>query len=100
MSKTEFPLLKEQLMKDFGYISFQLALANVDIIGIRILKSYEIVIITYSKSQKTGFIYKELGVKVTHIKTGLSCECTKWKSMHKNRAEALSVLVATLNRGE
>lgn len=58
-TKTEFPLLKEQLMKDFGYISFQLALANVDIIGIRILKSFEIVIITYSKSQKTGFIYEE-----------------------------------------
>ena len=58
-TKTEFPLLKEQLMKDFGYISFQLALANVDIIGIRIVKSYEIVIITYSKSQKTGFIYEE-----------------------------------------
>ena len=48
----------------------------------------------------TGFAYKELGVKVTHIKTGLSCECTKWKSMHKNREEALSVLVATLNRGD
>ena len=58
-TKTEFPLLKEQLMKEFGYISFQLALANVDIIGIRILKSYEVVIITYSKSQKTGFIYEE-----------------------------------------
>lgn len=57
-TKTEFPLLKEQLMKDFGYISFQLALANVDIIGIRILKSYEVVIITYSKSIKTGFIYE------------------------------------------
>lgn len=57
-TKTEFPLLKEQLMKDFGYISFQLALANVDIIGIRIVKSYEVVIITFYKNRKTGFIYE------------------------------------------
>ena len=48
----------------------------------------------------TGFIYKELGVKVTHIKTGLSCECRKHKSMHKNRAEALSDLLSELNKGK
>lgn len=59
MYKSElFPLHKEEIMKDFGYISFQLVLANVDIIGIRILKSYEIVTITFCKNQKTGFIYE------------------------------------------
>ncbi|UJF29872.1 hypothetical protein L0B70_00320 [Kaistella sp. 97-N-M2] len=57
-TKTEFPLLKDQLMKDFGYISFQLALANVDVIGIRIRKSFEVVVITFSKATKTGFIYE------------------------------------------
>lgn len=58
MLKQEFPLHKEQLMKDFGYISFQLALANVDIIGVRLVKSYEVVIITYRAAWKTGFIYE------------------------------------------
>ena len=47
----------------------------------------------------TGFIYKELGVKVTHIKTGLSFECRKHKSMHKNREEALCDLLYELNKG-
>lgn len=58
MDKSEFPLQKDQLMKEFGYISFQLVLANVDIIGIRIRKSFEMVVITFSKAQKTGFIYE------------------------------------------
>lgn len=59
MIKTElFPLHKAEIMKDFGYISFQLILANVDVIGIRILKSFEVVVITFLKSQKTGFIYE------------------------------------------
>ena len=58
MDKSEFPLQKDQLIKDFGYISFQLVLANVDIIGIRIRKSFEMVVITFSKAQKTGFIYE------------------------------------------
>ena len=53
-----FPLHKEELMKDFGYISFQLILANVDVIGIRILKSFEMVVITFFKNRKTGFIYE------------------------------------------
>ena len=59
MTKTElFPLHKAEIMKDFGYISFQLILANVDVIGIRILKSFEIVVITFLKNRKTGFIYE------------------------------------------
>ena len=57
-TKTEFPLLKESLMKDFGYISFQLVLANVDVIGIRILKTQELVVITFRGAWKTGFIYE------------------------------------------
>ena len=56
--KSEIPLLKESLMKDFGYISFQLVLANVDVIGIRINKTWETVIITFRGAMKTGFIYE------------------------------------------
>lgn len=58
MIRAELPLMKDQLMKDFGYLSFQLALVNVDIIGIRIKKSQETVIITFRAAHKTGFIYE------------------------------------------
>lgn len=54
----EFPLLKEQLKKDFGFLSIQLALLNVEIIGIRIKASFETVIITFRGAWKTGFIYE------------------------------------------
>ena len=59
MTNTQlFPLHKAEIIKEFGYISFQLILANVDVIGIRILKSYEVVVITFTKNRKTGFIYE------------------------------------------
>ena len=59
MTKSElFPLHKAEIMKDFGYISFQLILANVDVIGIRIRKSYEVVGISFVKNRKTGFFYE------------------------------------------
>lgn len=59
MPKSElFPLHKAEIMKDFGYISFQLILANVDVIGIRVKSSYEVVVITFIKNKKTGFIYE------------------------------------------
>lgn len=54
----EFPPCKTDLQKHYGYLSFQTALINVDIIGIRIVKSYEIVVITYRGANKTGFIYE------------------------------------------
>lgn len=67
MTNAEFPLMKDQLMKDFGYLSFQLALVNVDIIGIRILKSYETVIITFRGAHKTGFIYEGGNLKPSQV---------------------------------
>lgn len=54
----EFPLMKEQLIRHFGYLSFQTALINVDIIGIRVRASYEVVIITFRAALKTGYIYE------------------------------------------
>lgn len=54
----EFPPCKSDLLKHYGYLSFQTALINVDIIGIRIVKSYEVVVITYRSANKTGFIYE------------------------------------------
>lgn len=58
MINSELPLLKEQLMARFGCISFQLVLANMDVIGLRIKSTYEVVIITYRGADKVGFIYE------------------------------------------
>lgn len=52
------PPFRSTLKKEFGYLSFQCVLANVDVIGIRINKNYECVIITYRSAYKTGFIYE------------------------------------------
>lgn len=58
-----FPLFKTQLRERFGYLAFNCELINVDIIGIRSLKTGEGVIITYRGDKKTGFIYE--GDKLT-----------------------------------
>lgn len=57
------PLFKTQLRERFGYLAFNCVLINVDIIGIRSLKTGEGVIITYRGDKKTGFIYE--GDKLT-----------------------------------
>lgn len=58
-----FPLFKKQLRERFGFLAFNCVLINVDIIGIRSLKTGEGVIITYRGDKKTGFIYE--GDKLT-----------------------------------
>lgn len=52
------PPSKAWLKEHFGAISFQLAFANLDLIGIRLKKSGEVIIITYRGAKKTGFIYE------------------------------------------
>jgi len=49
---------KNWLREKFGSISFQLAFANLDLIGIRLKKSGEVIIITYRGARKTGWIYE------------------------------------------
>jgi hypothetical protein len=57
MINSEIPLLKADLMKAFGYISYQLIFANLDAVGIWIKSSGEVVVITYRGKKKSGFIY-------------------------------------------
>lgn len=57
MIRAEIPLLKDELMKKFGYISYQLIFGNLDAIGIQILATHETVVITYRGARKVGFIY-------------------------------------------
>lgn len=53
-----FPPLKSDLKKHFGYLSFNCTLINLDIVGIKLLNSNEVVVITYRGNKKTGFIYE------------------------------------------
>ena len=57
MINSEIPLLKADLMKAFGYISYQLIFANLDAVGVRSKSSGEVVVITYRGNTKVGFIY-------------------------------------------
>lgn len=55
-----FPSLKKELKDLFGYLSFNVSLINVDIIGIMITgQKYknEVVVITFRGATKTGFMY-------------------------------------------
>lgn len=58
-----YPLYREELKEKFGTLSFNCVLINLDIIGIRSLKTGEIVIIIYRGKDKTGFMYE--GNKLT-----------------------------------
>ena len=58
MTNAEIPLLKDELMKAFGYLSFQLVLANLDVIGIHILANGEMVTIAYRGKRKVGYFYE------------------------------------------
>ena len=58
MINAEIPLLKAELMKQFGYISYQLVLANLDVIGIHILAKGEIIVIAYRGANKVGYFYE------------------------------------------
>ena len=52
------PLFRDQLKEKFGILSFNCILINVDLIGMRSLKTGEVVIITYRGKEKTGFMYE------------------------------------------
>ncbi|MDV2459799.1 hypothetical protein CMT42_14915 [Elizabethkingia anophelis] len=52
------PLDIKILRDEIGAMSFQCCLVNVDVIGIRIRKNYETVIIQYIAAKKVGFIYE------------------------------------------
>lgn len=63
MINTEIPELKQLLRETYGdFVSFQLALCHVDVIGIYLCKKMEIVIITFRGNLKTGFIYEGGGL--------------------------------------
>lgn len=56
--KSDFPVSKKELKEMFGYLSFQTIFINMDIVGIRAVKTGEIVYILYRGAWKIGFIYE------------------------------------------
>lgn len=58
MKDSNFPPSRTELKQHFGYLSFNCTLINLDIVGIRLMRSGEVVVITYRGNRKTGFIYE------------------------------------------
>lgn len=54
----EFPIPKKELKERFGFLSFQTIFINMDIVGIRIVRTGDIVCILYRGAWKVGFIYE------------------------------------------
>ncbi|MEI7486441.1 MAG: hypothetical protein WCJ72_03350 [Chryseobacterium sp.] len=59
----QWPPFRSDLRNQFGYLSFNCTLINLDVIGIKLISSGEVIVITYRGARKTGFIYE--GVKLT-----------------------------------
>lgn len=52
-----FPPFKSDLKKDFGYLSFQCGLINLDLIGIRLKKTWDVLVVFYRGGLKVGWVY-------------------------------------------
>ncbi|MBO6184232.1 MAG: hypothetical protein J6O88_05980 [Chryseobacterium sp.] len=61
-----FPPFKKDLKNLFGYLSFNVTLINIDVIGIRLLGKFkdEVVVITFRGATKNGFIYEGPGLSM------------------------------------
>lgn len=57
-TNSDFPLSKKELKEQFGYLSFQTIFMNLDLVGIRIIRTGEVVCILYRGAWKVGFIYE------------------------------------------
>jgi hypothetical protein len=61
--KSDFPPYKKQLKEVFGALSFHCSLINLDVIGIRLVENYEIIVLCYRGKKKVGYFYE--GIKLT-----------------------------------
>lgn len=55
---SEISATRRDLMKLYGFLSFQCIFINTDVVGIRFLQSNELVAIVYRGAYKCGFIYE------------------------------------------
>lgn len=56
MIEMEYPLTKQMLREQFGYLSFQCIFMNMDVITVKSLKTSRCVMITYCGAWKSGLI--------------------------------------------
>ena len=54
----QWPPFRSDLRKQFGYLSFNCTLINLDIVGIRLVSSGEVVVIAYRGAHKVGYFYE------------------------------------------
>ncbi|MCO4304727.1 hypothetical protein [Riemerella anatipestifer] len=58
IEKREYPPYKEDIKREFGYVSFNCLLANLDIIGVRSNRTFEIISVFYRGNIKVGYMYE------------------------------------------
>jgi len=56
---------KSDIRKAHGYLSFNCSLINLDVVGIRLIKSGEVVVVFYRGARKLGYLYE--GVKLNEL---------------------------------
>ena len=54
----QWPPYKSCIRKAHGYLSFNCSLINLDVVGISLLKSKEVVVIYYRGAWKRGYLYE------------------------------------------
>lgn len=66
-----FPPFKKDLKENFGYLSFNVTLINLDIIGVRLLGKFkdEVVVIIFRGANKMGFMYEGLALTEEQVIT-------------------------------
>lgn len=65
MKKTNcsVPPTRQAQREAFGYLSFNVSLINLDIIGVKLRESGEVVVLMYRGAHKVGYVYE--GEKLT-----------------------------------
>ena len=90
------PLFRDQLKEKFGMLSFNCILMNVDLIGIRVCKTGEVVIITYRGKEKTGFMYEGGNLTIAQQKQifdDAPDDINNLKNFEKEMSDKIEILV-------
>ena len=90
------PPFKSELKKAFGFLSFQCGLINMEYVGIRLLKSYEVVIILFRGHEKVGWVYEGLKFspqQVLQIYEDVPGNFNELEAYEKKLADKIEILV-------
>jgi len=87
VKNADFPPYKWQLKEIFGALSFNCALINLDIIGIRMVLSGEVIVIAYRGSQKIGYFYEGDKLSAKAVFNGYNDVPTDWNELEAYEKE-------------